>query len=238
MALPLAAAGHGGVDGAAVAEDIEAGRAAAEPELRSPGDAAGPDHAVPCADRMVQGAVRRGDGVLRRVQAAAVAQEVRQGELEPHQAGPVLGPRAHHAGRRPAPPRFPPPRQVGERRPLLPAPRRASRHRRLPPPRPPPDERELHDPRPGEEVRAVRQVVAGEGVHRRRRRRRHVLHVVGGSVGEQPEAQQVRRAHAGPVLLGESGGGEGADGERPERARRGGAGDEAGGAARVRELLP
>jgi len=76
MALPSAAAGHGSVDGAAVAEDIEAGRAAAEPELRTPGDAAGPDHAVPCADRMVQGAVRRGDGVLRRVQAAAVAQEV------------------------------------------------------------------------------------------------------------------------------------------------------------------
>jgi hypothetical protein len=120
------AAGHGGVDGAALAENIKAGRAAAEPELRSPGDAAGPGHAVPCTDRMVQGAVRRRDGVLRRVQAAAVAQEVHQGELKPHQAGPVLGPSAEHARRRPAPPRFPPPRQVGQRLPLLPAPRRAS----------------------------------------------------------------------------------------------------------------
>jgi hypothetical protein len=64
----------------------------------------------------------------------------------------------------------------------------------------------------------------------------HVLHV--GSVGEQPETQQIRRANAGPVLLGESGGGEGADGERTPRARRGRTGDEAGGAARVRALRP
>jgi hypothetical protein len=66
LALP-SAAGHRGIDGAAVAEDIEAGRAAAEPELRLPSNAAWPDHASPCADRMVQGGVRRGDGVLRRV---------------------------------------------------------------------------------------------------------------------------------------------------------------------------
>ncbi|KAK8447407.1 hypothetical protein SEVIR_8G066700v4 [Setaria viridis] len=226
-------AGDGGVDGEAVAEDVEACGAAAEPELRAAGDEAWSDHAAPGADRVVQGAVRRRDGVLRRVQAAAVAQEVRQSQHVPVQAWAVLGRRARHARRRPAPPRLPPPRQVGERRPFLPAPRRAARHRRLPPPQPPPDAGEVHDPRPGEAVRAVRQVVAGEGVHRRWRCR--VVHVIG---GEQEAAEQERRADAGPVLLGAGGGGEGADGERPERARRGGAGDDARGAAGVRELLP
>jgi hypothetical protein len=233
----LGVPGDGGVDGAALAEDVEAGGPAAEPELRAVGDQAGPDHAVPGADRVVQGAVRRRAGVLRRVQAAAVAQEVQQGQHVPHQAGPVLGRRARHARCRAAPPRLPPPRQVGERRPLLPAPRRAARHRRLPPPQPPPDAREVPDPRPGAAVRAVRQVVAGEGVRRRPPRRRRVLHVVVGRVREQEAAEQVRRADAGPVLLGAGGGREGADGERPERARRGGAGDEAGGAAGVRALL-
>jgi hypothetical protein len=57
MPLP-ATAGDRGVVGAAVAEGIEGGGAAAEPELRPPGDKAGTHHASSGAGGVVQGAVR------------------------------------------------------------------------------------------------------------------------------------------------------------------------------------